>query len=228
MSLIIGLSSFSMATVPAQAAVSEHKLIDDETDTFVKDALDRIEGQLEGIRAGNSEQPLDYRVYTYIYDSKKSAKETADSIAERYGRDKVPVVFIFNKRDNSFFFLEDMKTAPYFSSAYAANMADRVLGEGLNEKKLGEFLYRLDSVLYMTIDGDFGYVGSMGSNKEAEKYSEVRYMSVGKLKHKEEKQELPDTKKQEGKSTLPIAIAFFLAAGSIFFIVMRKRRNGRR
>ena len=182
-----------------------------------------------------------YVFHTYIYDdSEKNVKDKSKELSDEYKMrgEYAPFIFVLNKSDGSYRFVEDTRLAPYVSSAYLSKMADTLFAGGkVNADTVREFVIRADSTIMMSVDGDFAFTGQMPVNEAATKeFVDIKNFSNGSDVgvHKEKEQE-PTTSDEETKKqaengadegVIPALLAFVLAAGTIAFFV-KKKKGGR-
>ena len=147
-------------------------LVTDKTNSVLTmtDIQDLVTEQQKIHKKGDIEVKYDF--YTYIYESdSEKAKAKAKEVADEYYRKGVvvPFIFILNKSDGSYHFVEDTKLAPYTSAAYLSSLAEKTFQGGVTADKVKEFVIRADSTINMSVDGDFAFIGQMPINKDASK-----------------------------------------------------------
>ena len=183
---------------------------------------------------------VNYDFYTYIYESDKvTAKNKAKEIADNYVKqgEKVPFIFVLNKTNGSYHFVEDARLAPYTSAAYISTLAEETFAKGVSAEAVKEFIIRVDSTLMMTVDGDFSFTGQMPINKQAsvehitiQNFADS--MELGKHAEKVKKDEnktgeetAASATEDDGEGMLPAILAFVLAVGTIALFKIKKGRR---
>lgn len=209
-------------------------LIDDQQRLVLSDSEIKTISEEQARIHQKGEVAVKYNFYTYIYDDSVSAKDKAKEIAGNYSRkgDTVPFVFVLNKHDGSYHFVEDTQLAPYVSSAYVSDLAEKLFaggGDKVNKNTVREFILRADSTIQMSTDGDFAFTGQMPINEKATKdHMEIRTFDDTAMngKHVEQQAEKDDKKaaaEEESNGMIPALISFLLAAGTVAFFVKKKR-----
>ena len=228
-SIIQPINVVQAATPATRSSLS---LITDDTNSVLS-KTDTQEMQDEEQKIHQSgEASVNYDFYTYLYnDGAVKAKDKAKEITDAYVQkgSSVPFIFVLNKADNSFHFVEDTKLAPYTSSAYLVSLAKQTFQNGVSADKVKEFTTRVDSTLFMSVTGDFGYTGQMAVNDAASKaYVDIVDFSSKTAPAKQDKQKddaEKEDKQEEPSPAVPAILAFVLAAATIGWFVKKKRQG---
>ena len=209
-------------------------LIDDQQRLVLSDSDIKAITEEQARIHQKGEVAVKYNFYTYIYDDSVSAKDKAKEIMDNYSRkgDNVPFIFVLNKHDGSYYFVEDTQLAPYVSSAYVSDLAEKLFaggGDKVNTNSVKEFIIRADSTIQMSVDGDFAFTGQMPINEKSTKdHMEIQTFNDTAMNGKHTEQTQKDDKKsttEEYSGMIPALLSFLLAAGTIAFFVKKKRRK---
>lgn len=203
---------------------------DDSSSVLSKDDMQIMQDEEQKIHQ-SGEATVNYDFYTYIYDdSNVNAKAKAKKIVDDYVQkgSSVPFIFVLNKADKSYHFIEDTKLAPYTSSAYLSNLAEKTFHDGVSATGVKEFAIRADSTIFMSVNGDFAFTGQMPINDKETKahvdivnFASKTATADDKQEKKAENKETDNEEKSE--SAIPAVLGFVLAVGTIGWFLKKKR-----
>ena len=233
-------NNYTMAATVGTKTSEDLAFITDETNSILSRAdIEALSNEQASIHQ-KGDVAVDYEFYTYIYSSDSvKAKDKAKEVADKYVKkgNKVPIIFVLNKADKSYHFIEDNRLAPYTAAAYISSLAEKTFTKEVSADTVKEFVIRVDSTLMMSVDGDFSFTGQMPINEQASaKYVTLQNFAdsqeIGKHTPKapnkennieEEKEEL-SSNTEEDSGIIPALLALIFAIATIILFKIRERK----